>query len=167
MNGAQMHLMLNHLPVMGALFSLLLLAWAVLRRSPELLKIALIAVLLAGLSSVPAYLTGEPAEEVIEHMPGVDEAFIKEHESMGKFALVSGIGLAIAATIALAVGLTKPNYLLASAIVVGLLNAFVFGVMGYTAHLGGMIRHPEIRGGTALPTAEQAGEAHADHEDKD
>lgn len=156
MNGAQMHLMLNHLPVMGALFSLLLLAWAVIRRSPELLKVALIAVLLAGLSSVPAYLTGEPAEEVIEHMPGVDEAFIEEHESMGKFALVSGIGLAIAATIALAVGLTKPNYLLAGAIVVGLLNALVFGVMGYTAHLGGMIRHPEIRGGAtaAAPNAE-------------
>ncbi|MFN4034175.1 MAG: hypothetical protein ACK4ME_11275, partial [Fimbriimonadales bacterium] len=85
------------------------------------------------------------------HMPGVDEAFIEEHESMGKFALASGIVLAIAATIALVVRLTKPNYLLASAIVVGLLNALVFGVMGYTAHLGGMIRHPEIRGGTTAP----------------
>ncbi len=48
------------------------------------------------------------------------------------------------------------NHLLASAIVVGLLNALVFGVMGYTAHLGGMIRHPEIRGSTtaAAPNAD-------------
>ncbi|MDM7461854.1 MAG: hypothetical protein P3X24_009455 [bacterium] len=156
MNGAQMHLMLNHLPVMGTLFSLLLLAWAVLRRSPELLKIALVAVLLAGLSSVPTYLTGEPAEEVIEHMPGVDEAFIEEHESMGKFALWSGVGLAIVAVVALGAGLRNPNRLILGAAVAWLVNALVFGVMGYTAHLGGMIRHPEIRGSTtaAAPNAD-------------
>jgi hypothetical protein len=63
MNGAQLHLMLNHLPVMGALFSLLLLGWSLTRRSTEIQKLALGGALLAGLSSVPAYLTGEPAEE--------------------------------------------------------------------------------------------------------
>ncbi len=97
MNGGQMHLMLNHLPVMGALVSLLLMGWAI---------------------------------------------------------------MAIIAAVALAIGLTKPNYLLASAIVVGLLNALVFGVMGYTAHLGGMIRHPEIRSGFTPPAAEGADEPH-------
>jgi len=41
MNGAQLHLMLNHLPVMGALFSLLLLGWSLIRRSTEIQKLAL------------------------------------------------------------------------------------------------------------------------------
>ena len=49
MNGAQLHLMLNHLPVMGALFSLLLLAWSLIRRSAEIQKLALAIALLAGL----------------------------------------------------------------------------------------------------------------------
>jgi hypothetical protein len=97
MNGAQLHLMLNHLPVMGTLFSLLLLAWSLIRRSAEIQKLALGVALLAGLSSVPAYLTGEPAEEVIEHMAGVDEAYIEEHESMGKFALWCGVALGVVA----------------------------------------------------------------------
>ncbi|MCS6920101.1 MAG: hypothetical protein NZM28_10050 [Fimbriimonadales bacterium] len=149
MNGAQLHLMLNHLPVMGALFSLLLLSWAIIRRSPELLKTALGAVVLVGLTSVPAYLTGEPAEHVIEHMPGVDEAYISEHESLGKFALTSGVVLSIAAAVTLGVGLRSPKGLLMGATLVWLINALVCGVMGYTAHSGGMIRHPEIRGGAA------------------
>ena len=37
-------------------------------------------------------------------------------------------------------------------------SALVFGVMGYTAHLGGQIRHPEIRDGgmQATPNASYA-----------
>ena len=109
MNGAQLHLMLNHLPVMGALFSLLLLGWSLIRRSTEIQKLALGVALLAGLSSVPAYLTGEPAEEVIEHTAGVDEAYIEEHESMGKFALWCGVALGVAAGAALAAGVKNPR----------------------------------------------------------
>ncbi|GIV10311.1 MAG: hypothetical protein KatS3mg019_2402 [Fimbriimonadales bacterium] len=152
MNGAQLHLILNHLPVLGALFSLLLLSWGLIRRSPEILQVAIVAVLLAGLSAIPAYLTGESAEHVIEGMPGIEEALIEEHESMGKFALGSGIVLAIGAALALLMGLRNPKSLLIGALALCVLNALVFGVMGYTAHLGGMIRHPEIRGGAAAPT---------------
>lgn len=50
MNGAQWHLVLNHLPVTGTLFSLLLLSWALIRRSPELLKTALATAVLVGLT---------------------------------------------------------------------------------------------------------------------
>ncbi|MCX7992706.1 MAG: hypothetical protein N2651_03445 [Fimbriimonadales bacterium] len=165
MNGAQLHLMLNHLPVMGALFSLLLLGWALVRRSPELLKTALVVVVLVGLTSVPAYLTGEPAEQVIEHLPGVDEAYISEHESLGKFALTSGVTLSLVAAVALGIGLRSPKGLLIGAALVWLLNALVFGVMGYTAHSGGMIRHPEIRSGAVQAPAEQSGGERELHED--
>ena len=162
MNGAQLHLMLNHLPVMGTLFSLLLLAWSLIRRSAEIQKLALAIALLAGLSSVPAYLTGEPAEEVIEHMAGVDEAYIEEHESMGKFALWCGVALGVAAGAALAAGVKNPRWLSAGTAITLLASVLVFGVMGYTAHLGGQIRHPEIRGGgmQATPSEPHENEAH-------
>jgi len=162
MNGAQLHLMLNHLPVMGALFSLLLLGWSLIRRSTEIQKLALGVALLAGLSSVPAYLTGEPAEEVIEHMAGVDEAYIEEHESMGKFALWCGVALGVAAGAALAAGVKNPRWLSAGTAITLLASVLVFGVMGYTAHLGGQIRHPEIRDGgmQATPSEPHENEAH-------
>jgi hypothetical protein len=162
MNGAQLHLMLNHLPVMGTLFSLLLLAWSLIRRSAEIQKLALGVALLAGLSSVPAYLTGEPAEEVIEHTAGVDEAYIEGHESMGKFALWCGVALGVAAGAALAAGVKNPRWLSAGTAITLLASALVFGVMGYTAHLGGQIRHPEIRDGgmQATPSEPHENEAH-------
>jgi len=162
MNGAQLHLMLNHLPVMGTLFSLLLLAWSLIRRSAEIQKLALAIALLAGLSSVPAYLTGEPAEEVIEHMAGVDEAYIEEHESMGKFALWCGVALGVAAGAALAAGVKNPRWLSAGTAITLLASVLVFGVMGYTAHLGGQIRYPEIRDGgmQATPSEPHENEAH-------
>ncbi len=157
MNGAQMHLMLNHLPVMGALFAMLLLGWSLIRRSAEVQKLALAVALLAGLSSAPAYLTGEPAEHVIENLPGIDKAYIEEHESMGKFALWCGIALGVVAAIALGAGVRNPRWLTAGVAMTLLVSLFVSGVMGYTAHLGGQIRHPEIRSGGAPPTAQEQG----------
>lgn len=158
MDGAQWHLVLNHLPVVGTLFSLLLLGWALIRRSPELLKTALGVVVLVGLTTIPTYLTGEPAEHTIEHLPGVDKAFVEEHETMGQFALACGVVLSVVAAAALGVGVRSSKRLLIGALVVWLANALAFGVMGYTAHLGGMIRHPEIRGNAAAPTPNGATE---------
>lgn len=157
-----MHLALNHLPVMGTLFSMLLLGWGLIRRSAEIQKVALVAILLTGLSSIPVYLTGGSAEHVVEPLAGVDELALEAHESMGQFALWSGVGLAVIAAVALGAGMRNPAWLSTGAAVVWLVNALVFGVMGYTAHLGGLIRHPELRGGAPPPATEAPHELHED-----
>lgn len=36
MNEAQLHLLTNHLPVMGSLFTVLLLLWGLIRKSDEI-----------------------------------------------------------------------------------------------------------------------------------
>ena len=48
MNWAHLHLALNHVPVIGLPIVLLLLAWAILRRSTELLKASFGLTHLAG-----------------------------------------------------------------------------------------------------------------------
>lgn len=48
MNAAHLHLALNHLPVIGSLFSALLLGWALLRSAYELKRAALGAVVLVA-----------------------------------------------------------------------------------------------------------------------
>lgn len=161
MNEAQLHLLTNHLPVMGSLFTVLLMLWGIVRRSDEVQKTALGAMVLVALSALPAYFTGEPAEHVVEHLPGVSEAHIEEHESMGKFALASAIGLGVVALAGLILSRGKSVSLAAASIAL-VANLFVAGVMGYTAHLGGQIRHSEIRGeGAPAPTE---GETHTERE---
>lgn len=145
MNAAQQHLLLNHLPVIGSLFCLLLLAYGLVRRSAELQKAALGALVLVALLTIPTYLTGEPAEEVVEHFPGFSETHVEPHESMAKIALVASLvlgvlalgGLLLSRGRAVPVGLT---------LLILLGNLATFGLMAYTAHLGGQIRHAEIRG---------------------
>lgn len=71
MDGAHFHLMLNHFPIIGMTFAspLLLLAWGT--KSEDLIRVGLGLVSLTGLLAVATFLTGEPAEEVVENLPGV------------------------------------------------------------------------------------------------
>lgn len=161
MNEAQLHLLTNHLPVMGSLFTVLLMLWGIVRKSDEIQKVALGAMVLVALTALPAYFTGEPAHHLVEHLPGVSEAHIEEHESMGKFALTSAIGLGVVALAGLILSRGKPVSLAVASIAL-VANLFVAGVMGYTAHLGGQIRHSEIRGEGAPATTE--GETHTEEE---
>jgi hypothetical protein len=96
MNPAHLNLILNHIPVLGTAFGMALIAWALFRKSEELKRVSLGVFVVIALLAVPAYLTGEPAEEVVEHLPGVDKPAIEEHEEAATFAfagvLVPGAG---------------------------------------------------------------------------
>lgn len=77
-----------------------LLAVALWRRSSELKATASVLLILSALTAIPAFLSGEPAEEIIEHRPGVSKTVIHEHEEAGEFTLIAiGIlgGLVLAA----------------------------------------------------------------------
>jgi hypothetical protein len=119
MNLARLHLILNHAPELGTAFGLGLLLYGVWRRSDELKKAALGVLVIVSLLAIPAYLTGEPAEEVVESLPGDAKAIIERHDDAAVYAL-SGI------------------LVLGASVTVG-------GLMAWTANLGGEIRHSEIR----------------------
>ena len=88
MSSIHLHLLLNHVPVIGTVLGVLLLAVAVARRSDELGRIALwLFALLAG-TSVLVFLTGEPAEELVEKLPGFSEALTERHEEAALVATV-------------------------------------------------------------------------------
>jgi len=158
MNWAHMHLMLNHLPVLGTIFGLLLLGWAALRRSEALQRVALAAFVLTGLAAIPVFLTGEPAEEVVEHLAGTAEQAIEAHEEAALVALIAVEALAAMALSTLLLfrkrGIPRP--LVGGALVCALATA---GWMAQTANLGGRIRHAELRS-----TATQIQDNHDDRE---
>lgn len=150
MNGPHLHLVLNHLPVVGSVLVAVLLLVAIFRAEPAIRRLALVALLGVALLGFPAYFTGEPAEEGIEHLAGVEEPRIEKHEDMAKVALA---GLSLAGVIALAALVVFrrreiPTSLLVVALVVDLGAA---ALLARVATLGGEIRHPEIRAGTTAP----------------
>lgn len=146
MDLTHLHLILNHIPVIGLTFGFLILAWGALRGFREVQTVGLAVLLFAALVAIPVYLTGEPAEEVVEHLPGVSEQIIELHEDSASLslilAIVSGV-LALAALILTRLANSKIGLLSVYAcLLVSLIGA---ASMAYTANLGGQIRHSEIR----------------------
>lgn len=145
MNWAHVHLMLNHLPVVGMIFAFGLLVISLVMKNQTLQKVVLGVLVFTAITAVPVYLTGEPAEEVAEHLPGVTDAIIERHEDFAKFSLIAILitGLFAAVSLFLARGGKAVSNLLMMSIVG--LSLVTTGLIGYTANLGGEIRHTEIR----------------------
>lgn len=144
MSFTHIHLFLNHFPVIGMVIGIALLAVALMRRSSELSKVSLGLFAALGAISVIVYFTGEPAEHAIEKLPGFSEAITERHE---EFALAATIVLASFGALtltALAVFRRKsmPRWLTLISFAISLVAG---GMMGYTALLGGQVRHTEVR----------------------
>lgn len=147
MNVVHLHLLLNHLPVIGSVFGLLLLAVAAWRRSDELSKVSLGFLTLLGAASIVVYLTGEPAQDAVENLPGFSEAIADRHEDAALLATIITATLGALALAALFAYRRRgvPRWLTTLALVCTLGST---GFMGYVANLGGQIRHTEIRPGS-------------------
>ena len=152
-NGAHVHLIVNHFPVIGILFIIMLFLYGLARRSEEIKKAGLGAFVLLAIMTIPVYLTGEGAEKVVKNLPGVTESYIGRHEEMAGLSLVLIVTLGIACCaglIFLRRSATIPKWFIALVLV---LSFGAAAVVGLTANLGGQIRHTEIRDVVASPAA--------------
>lgn len=145
MTPAHIHLILNHVPILGTYFGIALLVLALMRRSDELNRVALGVFVVAALFTIPVYLTGQPAEHAIEGAPGLSEAVIGPHENAAKIALIASEALGILALGGLLFFRRReplPHWLPQTSLALSLL----VGVwLGYTGLLGGQVRHTEVR----------------------
>lgn len=145
MNAAHLHLMINHIPVLGALAVLALLILSAFKNNRDIYQLTLVAAILVGVLTIPVFLSGEPAEDIVEKLPLVGKSLIEEHEDFSKFGLISTeivAALALVATVLYFKSNRFSKRLLILAIFVALINS---GFMVYTAYLGGRIVHAEIR----------------------
>lgn len=158
MTSAHFHLALNHIPVLGTLFGTLLLAYGLWRNQEAVQNLILGFLILVGAVAIPVYLTGEPAEEIVEGLAGVSHDAIEVHESWGQYALIASIVTGTASLLVLTLRLVGRR--LARWMVPGVLvlSLFTTGIMVYTANLGGKINHEELRGSTTVVESESAGE---------
>lgn len=157
MNTAHLHLLLNHLPVLGVPFGLALLLASLRRLNPAFQRAGLLVLVLAGVAAGLAYLTGEPAEAVLRQLGLRPEAAIEAHEEAATVGLIAAGTLGL---LALGAWWRSRRQTLGRPALLALLFAgvVVSGTLAWVANLGGQIRHQEIRGGAATGWQQEADE---------
>ncbi|MER3446821.1 MAG: hypothetical protein C4291_08245 [Candidatus Dadabacteria bacterium] len=142
--------MLNHIPVIGVGFVTLLFIVAVVRKSGELIAVALGFTVFLSLMTVPVYLTGPLAEGVLEdlHLPEISKERIEVHEEKAEIAFIF-VEITGALAIMTLIICRYSNRLGWVMIVLTLLALIISGgLVVWTADLGGKIHHQEIRSDT-------------------
>ena len=164
-----LHLLVNHVPVIGIVAAVLLLIWAMIRHNGEMKRTALIAFVLVGISAFVADSTGDGAASVARHIPGVERADIKEHSAAADYAKTCSLILAVISLVGLILSARKkedpglvsvdhyvrhhhePNkWIVIACLLVGL---FDMAILARVAYLGGAIRHPEMVSGYRAPAS--------------
>ena len=168
MSAAHFHLMLNHIPLLGLVFGAVLLAYGLWRGAEDVQKASLGLLAVAGLSAIAVYLTGEPAEEIVEGLAGVSHDAIEAHEEWGWYALIAGIATGAVALGTLLAGWMRERLGRGAVILTLVLALLSSGLIGYTANLGGKISHPELRASTTdVPSAPVEKEAAAEEAEEE
>lgn len=150
MSTTHLHLMINHFPLMGSAIAIVLLTWALVAKSRDLTRAALILTLACGIGGYLAHWSGEEAEEQVEDLPWAQRELIHEHEEAADWAY----WILIAAGVTAAAGLVRMRKegaaTLETRIALGLI-LFGFAATAKTALDGGKIRHEEVREGFVFP----------------
>lgn len=148
MNDAHLHMVINHFPIIGLIIGALILLAGIILRSAVTRKVAFTVLLFSCIFALPAFGSGEDAEEIVEHLPTMTEEghhLIHEHEEKAEFFMIfawSVIGLSI---VSLFVEWKKKNlaiYTSLLTLVVALAGSYIAREVGTS---GGEIAHPEIR----------------------
>jgi hypothetical protein len=156
MNDAHLHLLVNHVPIIGGAFASVVLAWGVIRNNKSIVGMALVFFILLGAASFVAHQTGEGAEEVLEHSTAAyNHDMIHAHEEAAFPAHLAMMFTAFAAIITLAVSKLRDGRIMP--IVVLVLSLVAFGLMARAGNLGGKIVHTEILDGAAAGTPGASG----------
>lgn len=155
MNQTHIHLLLNHVAILGSVFSIVLLLAGMVLKSDVLKKTAMVGFVIAALVAIPVFLTGEPAEESVENIAGTVKATIEEHEESAEISiwLVEFMGAVSLLTFFLTKKSNAINKGLLSFLL--LLSIVAAGSISYTGYLGGKIRHTELSGQNSNASGQQ------------
>lgn len=155
MNGAFWHVATNHIPVIGMPFAMFLLLAGLVRGSREVIRISFMAIVAIALLTILVDQTGDLAAHIVRDYPGVTRADIHEHEEAadGAFAATEVTG----ALALIGLWMTRGGAASTPITVLVLIGTLVSsGWLGWVGHLGGLIRHPEIKFGATAPQAASA-----------
>jgi uncharacterized membrane protein len=139
------HLLLNHFPIVGKIFALLIFIIGMARKNRPLKQASYWIFFLMALLAIPVYYSGTQAYATVESLPNVREALIHRHREVAEWSFM---GLEIMGALGLMGILIARRDRLAP----GWFNAvFLLIALASTALVswagihGGTIRHTEVR----------------------
>ncbi len=93
-NFAHLHLLLNHIPVIGTIIGFCLFLASFFGKNDDLRRSSLIIFAVVALLTIPTFLLGFGAQAEIKGLPGVSDALIERHEGAAMlsfwFMLITG-----------------------------------------------------------------------------
>jgi hypothetical protein len=154
LNFAHLHLLLNHVPTVGAALALGILILAFVRRNDHLKHAGLEVLVVIALLTLPAYLTGAAAHRELRGRTDLSDVTIRLHQdaALAGFAVTELAGFA--AWIALWQWRRRGRAARGMVPAALVLLFVALALMGRAANIGGEIGHPEIRPALAAGAAE-------------
>ncbi|MFI0430131.1 hypothetical protein [Mariniflexile sp. HMF6888] len=144
MDLTHIHLILTHFPIVGTIIGIGILAYGQFAKNDDVKKVALVTFVLMAILTIPVFLTGEPAEESVEHLTGVSENIIEEHEELAKKAIwLMGL-LGVFSLISFYAIIKKTTFAKMMTLITLVISLTTFGIFAKVGNLGGQIRHTEI-----------------------
>jgi hypothetical protein len=140
MSLAHLHLLLNHIPIIGTAIALGLFIASFLGKSEEVREAALVILAAVALLALPAFFSGIGAQGAISKDPAVSSTLIERHEGAAILALLF---MEITGGLAL-VGLWQ-RHRRSVGVAILIFAAVTAGLMARVGNTGGDIRHAEIR----------------------
>jgi len=144
LNAPHIHIMVNHFPVILVPVGIALMTVGLFRGSEDLKKAAAWIFVFTGLFAGAAFVTGDMASDVIGSLvPGSVGPALARHDQAAGIALSGEVMLAVFSLWGLY--FSRLKMMPVRIAVIALAGGFVVtGLMGWTANLGGQIRHTEI-----------------------
>jgi uncharacterized membrane protein len=144
MNSVHVHLMTAHLPVVGVPFAIALLVAGLIRKSQTLWRAGCWSLLFSACLTAFPYFSGPPAYE------RVAEAYELPRDTIERHAVVArgtSLGLVLLGALTLSSLLRDwqgdpPGKPLKTVVLAG--AVFAAYALAWSAHLGGLVRHPEL-----------------------
>ncbi|MFZ9869918.1 MAG: hypothetical protein ACO3I4_01895 [Candidatus Kapaibacteriota bacterium] len=160
MDGLQIHLLVNHVPIIGTIIGVLVTLLGAIVKADVVKRTGLAIYIATGLFVFAANVSGEEAEDLVEErVSWVSHDQIHEHEEAAETAMtitVIGLILALVHLVNVPPSQSVQRLVLSAFFLAGIAGTIAVGMAG---HEGGKIRRPDLGAATTSAPA-----PHGEHE---
>jgi uncharacterized membrane protein len=145
MDWVYFHVVINHFPIVGVIIGTLLLAVGMIFKNRGVEISGLGTIVFAALTAIVAYMSGDPAADVVRGFPDVLKSLVSRHENIATIGMYLMVPAGLMAASSL-YSIWKKDKAVHFFIIITLVFSLISsGTMVYIGRTGGQIRHTEFR----------------------
>lgn len=150
MNDAHLHLLVNHIPIIGTIFGFGILLVGIFTKNITLKNTAFSIFIISAIFCSFSMSTGEGAEEIVEDFPNIGKQIIHEHEELAEKLAIILYVLAGFSALEIYLNFKKHKFAVISCYIIVVIAIVAIFLAQKTGTSGGEIRHTEIRESTLV-----------------